>query len=128
MQFEVTDKREEREGLILKKTIYKATANIHFNDEEYETLKSMATSKEWRDYPLGEFQLGEKIRRPATMIFVFNDAKKTKTFRNPIRTALPEERELFISEIREIATNLKQVLAARLSALNASDEDVLEEI
>jgi len=33
-----------------------------------------------------------------------------------------------IREARDIATNLQQVLEARMSALNASDEDVLEEI
>lgn len=128
MQFEVTDKREEREGLIFKKPVYLARANIHLNDEEFEALQSMAKAKEWREYPLGEIQVTPKIRQTVTMSMCLAWAKKTKTFSKGIRTQLPEERELQASEVREVAGNLKQVLEARLSALNASDEDVLEEL
>ena len=128
MQFEVTDKREEREGIIFKKPVYLARANIHLNDEEFDALQSMAKSKEWREYPIGEIQVTPKIRQTVTMSMCLAWAKKTKTFSKGIRTQLPEERELQVSEVREVAGNLKQVLQARLSALSASDEDVLEEI
>lgn len=128
MQFEVTDKREEREGFILKKPVYLARARIHFNDDEFAALQSMAKSKEWQEYPLGEVQITAKHRTQVTMNMVFSWAKKTRIFDKGIRTNLPEDREVQIVEVREVATNLKQVLDARLSALNASDEDVLEEI
>jgi len=128
MQFEVTDKCEEREGIIFKKPVYLARANIHLNDEEFDALQSMAKSKEWREYPIGEIQVTPKIRQTVTMSMCLAWAKKTKTFSKGIRTQLPEERELQVSEVREVAGNLKQVLQARLSALSASDEDVLEEI
>lgn len=128
MQFEVTDKREEREGIIFKKPVYLVQANIHLDDAEFEALKSMAKGKEWAEYPLGEIQITEKHRRPVTMKMCFQWAEKTKSFKKGIRTNLPEDRELQIVEVREIATTLKQVLEARLSALNASDEDILEEI
>lgn len=128
MQFEVTGKREEREGFIIKKPVYLARANIHFNDEEYEVLQKMGKDKEWAEYPLGEWQMTPKHRRPFSMSMAQSWSKKTKSIEFGVRTGLPEEREMQIREARDIATNLKQVLAARLSALNASDEDVLEEI
>lgn len=128
MQFEVTNKQEKREGLIFKKTAYVADANIHLTDAEFDALQSMAKSKEWVEYELGEIQITPKHRRPVTMGMCFGWVKKTKSFNKGIYTHLPEERELQIAEIREIATNLKQVLEARLSALSASDEDVLEEL
>ncbi len=128
MQFEVTGKREEREGFIIKKPVYLARANIHFNDEEYEVLQKMGKDKEWAEYPLGEWQMTPKHRRPFSMSMAQSWSKKTKSIEFGIRTGLPEEREMQIREARDIATNLKQVLEARMSALNASDEDVLEEI
>jgi hypothetical protein len=128
MQFEVTNKHEQREGLIMKKTVYLGRANIHLNDEEFEALQSMAKSKEWAEYPLGDIQVTPKIRQTVTMSMCLAWAKKTKSFEKGIRTHLPEDRELQIAEVREVATNLKQVLEARVSALNASDEDILEEI
>lgn len=128
MQFEVTNKSEKREGFILKKSIYLATANVHLNEEEYEVLQNMGKDKEWAEYPLGEWQITPKHRRPFSMSMAQSWSKKTKTIRFGIRTGLPEEREMQIREARDIASNLKQVLEARLSALNASDEDILEEI
>ena len=128
MQFEVTNKQEKREGLILKKTAYVADANIHLTDEEFDVLQSMAKSKEWVEYELGVIQVTPKHRRPVTMGMCLAWAKKTKSFEKGIFTYLPEERELQIAEVREVATNLKQVLEARLSALSASDEDILEAI
>lgn len=128
MQFEVTNKHEDREGLIFKKPVYLAQANIHLNDEEFEALQSMAKTKEWGEYPLGEIQVTPKHRQTVTMSMCLAWAKKTKTFSKNIRTPLPEDRELQVSEVREVAGNLKQVLEARLSAMNTSDEDVLEEI
>ena len=128
MQFEVIDKREERSGLIIKKPVYLACTRIHLTDEEYDALQSMAGSKEWKMYPLGEMQITDKIRREVSMEMFYGWAKKTKTFEKGIRTALPEGRELQISEVQDIASTLKQVLEARLTALNASDEDVTIEI
>ena len=128
MRFEVTDKREEREGLIIKKPVYLARTRIHLTDTEYDALKSMVGSKEWKLYPLGEIQLTDKIRREVSMEMFFSWAKKTKTFEKAIRTPLPEDRELQISEVKDMASTLKQVLEARLTALEASDEDVEIEI
>lgn len=128
MQFEVTDKQEKREGLILKKSIYTARANIHLNDEEFEALQSMGKDKQWAEYPLGEVMITEKHRRPFTMSMAQSWSKKTKSISMGIRTPLPEDRELQISQVREVASNLKQVIEARLSALNTSDEDVMEEL
>lgn len=128
MQFEVTNKCEEREGFIFKKPIYLARAKIHLNDEEYEVLQNMGKDKEWAEYPLGEFQITPKHRRPFSMSMAQSWSKKTKSIEMGIRTGLPEDREMQIGEARDIATNLKQVLEARFSALNASDEDVLEEL
>lgn len=128
MQFEVINRREEREGFIFKKPVYLAQTNIHLNDDEFEALQSMAKSKEWSAYPLGERQISPKFRQKFTLVACYGLAAKTKVAKMNIRASLPEERELQISEARDIATNLKQVLEARLSALNASDEDVLEEI
>ncbi len=128
MRFEVTDKREERRGLVFKKPYYLARATIHLTDEEFEALNSMATSKEWKMYPLGDVPLGDKHRREVTMEMFFSWAKKTGTFEIGIGSALPEERELGITEVKGVATTLKQVLEARLSALSTSDEDVAVEI
>ena len=128
MQFEVTNKREEREGLIFKKPVYLARTHIHLSDEEHEVLQNMGKDREWAEYPLGEFQMTPKHRRPFSMSMAQSWSKKTKSIELGIRTGLPEDREMQIREARDIATNLKQVLAARLSALNSSDEDVLEEL
>ena len=128
MQFEVINKREEREGFIIKKAVYLARANIHLNDEEHEVLQQMGKDKESAEYPLGEWQLTPKHRRPFSMAMAQSWSKKNKSIGLGIRTKLPEEREMQIREARDIATNLKQVLEARLSALNTSDEDILEEI
>lgn len=128
MQFEVTNKVEKREGLIMKKPVYYARAKIHLDDEEHDILQNMGKDKQWSEYPLGEVMITEKHRRPFTMGMAQSWAKKTKTIELGIRTGLPEDREIQISEVREVATNLKQVIEARMSALNASDEDVLEEI
>lgn len=128
MRFEVTDKREERSGMIIKKPVYLAQAAIHLTDEEFDALKSMASAKEWKMYPLGEIAITDNHRREVSMEMFFGWAKKTKVFDKGIRTALPEERELQISEMKELASTLKQVLEARLSALQTSDEDVAIEI
>lgn len=128
MRFEVTDKREERSGMIIKKPVYLARISIHLTDEEFDALKSMAGAKEWKMYPLGEIAIGEKHRREVSMDMFYTWAKKTKTFETSVRTTLPEERELQISEVKEVASTLKQVLEARLSALQTSDEDVAIEI
>lgn len=128
MKLEVTGKREEKTGFVFKKPIYLARAEIHLTDEEFEALKSMVTSKQWKMYPLGEMTLTDKIRREVSMDMLYTWAKKTKTFSKGIRTPLPEEREMQIVEVREIASTLKQVLEARLSAMNSSDDDVAIEI
>lgn len=128
MRFEVTDKREERQGLIIKKPFYLARTSIILTDEEYDALASMVKSKDWKMYPLGEIQLTDKIRREVSMEMFFSWAKKTKSFDKSIRTPLPEARELEITELKDLASTLKQVLEARLSALNTSDEDVAVEI
>ncbi|WP_420860326.1 hypothetical protein [Algirhabdus cladophorae] len=128
MRFEVTGKSEERVGFIFKKPIYCARTEIHLTDDEFEALKSMASTKQWRMYPLGEISIGEKIRREFPMEMAYSWAKKTKSISNNVRTALPEERELQISEMKELASNLKQVLEARLSSLEASDDDVAIEL
>ncbi len=88
----------------------------------------MAKTKEWRFYELGKIQLTATISKQVSMEMFFNWAKKTKCFNKGIRTHLPEDRELQISEVRDVASTLKQVLEARFSALSVSDEDVLEEI
>lgn len=128
MQFEVTDKREEREGLLIKKPVYLAHIAIRLNDEEFDALSSMAKSKEWKMYPLGEIAWGDGHRRDVSMDMFYGWAKKTHAFEHRIRTNLPENRELQISELKDVASTLKQVLAARLSALSASDEDETIEI
>lgn len=128
MQFEVTDKKETREGLLIKKPVYLAHVAIRLNDEEFEALSSMAKSKEWKMYPLGEIALGDKHRRNVSMEMFFSWAKKSHAFEIGVRTPLPEDREMQISDLKEVASNLKQVLEARLTALNASDEDETIEI
>lgn len=128
MRFEVTDKKEDRRGFIFKKPFYLARTSIISTDEEYDALASMAKTKDWKMYPLGEIQINEKIRKEITMEIFFSWAKKTKSFDKSIGSPLPEARELEISEMRNLASTLKQVLEARLSALSASDEDLAVEI
>ena len=128
MRFEVTNKKEERSGFIIKKPIYLARASIQLNDEEFEALEAMAKTKDWKMYPLGEVPIGDKHRREVTMEMFYSWAKKTKSFDLNIRTPLPEAREMSISEVKEVASTLKQVLEARLSALSTSDEDIAVEI
>lgn len=128
MQFEVTDKREEREGLLIKKPVYLARAAVRLTDEEFEALESMAKSKEWAMYPLGEVAIGNRHRRNVSMEMFHNWARKTHSFELNIRSPLPDDREMQISELKDVASNLKQVLEARLTALNASDEDETIEI
>lgn len=128
MRFEVTGKREERSGFIIKKPVYIARAEIHLTDDEFDALKSMASSKQWKLYPLGEINLTDKHRTEVSMDMFYTWAKKTKVFSKGIRTSLPEERELQITEVKELASTAKQVIEARLTALNSSDEDVAIEI
>lgn len=128
MRFEVTNKKEERSGFIIKKPIYLARASIQLNDEEFEALEAMTKTKDWKMYPLGEVPIGDKHRREVTMEMFYSWAKKTKSFDLNIRTPLPEAREMSISEVKEVASTLKQVLEARLSALSTSDEDIAVEI
>lgn len=128
MQFEVTNKHEERTGLIVKKPIYLARVSIHLTDDEFDALQSMAKTPDWKLYPLGEITVGQKFRQEVTMEMFYSWAKKTKTFANNVRTTLPEDRELQIVEMQELASTLKQVLEARLSALQATDDDIAIEI
>lgn len=128
MRFEVTDKREERTGLVFKKPVYLARTEIHLTDDEFDALKSMATSKEWKLYPLGEMTITDNHRREVPMEMFYSWAKRTKTFSKNIRTSLPEGREMQITEAKEVASTLKQVLEARLSALQTTDDDIAIEI
>lgn len=128
MRFEVTGKREERTGFIFKKPIYLASTEIHLTDDEFQALKSMSKTKQWRMYPLGEVTVNDQIRQEFTMDVAFSRAKKTKIITKNIRTALPEERERQILEMKDVASNLKQVLEARLASLEASDDDFSIEI
>lgn len=128
MKFEVVGKREERTGMIIKKPVYLAECLIHLTDEEFDALKDMAPTKQWKMYPLGEITIGDRHRTEVSMEMFYSWAKKTKVFSYKIRTALPEERELQISEVMELASTAKQVLQARISALNTSDEDMAIEI
>ncbi|MEJ8563290.1 hypothetical protein QTO30_20105 [Yoonia sp. GPGPB17] len=128
MRFEVTEKREERVGFIFKKPSYAARTDIHLTDDEYDALQSMAVTKQWMHYPLGEISMTVKHRKEFTMEMASAWSKKTKSIKKNIRTELPEERELQISEMKDLATNLKQVLEARLSSLQSSDDDVAIEL
>ena len=88
----------------------------------------MASSKQWKLYPLGEIMIGNMPGKEVSMEMFYSWAKKTKTFSTNIRTPLPEERELQISQVQELASTAKQVLQARISALETSDDDMSIEI
>ena len=57
MKFEVTDKREQSEGLVFKKKIYYCNIRVELNDEEFETLAELAKEKDWQLYELGEWMI-----------------------------------------------------------------------
>ncbi|MEO1703708.1 MAG: hypothetical protein AAFR71_16805 [Pseudomonadota bacterium] len=128
MQFEVTNRREEKEGMIFKKTIFKASVAIHLDTDEFEAIKAMAKEKTWRDYPLGTIDFTNKIKHEMTVAGFYEGVKKKGRYESGIRADMPEEREFKINQFQDVARAAKDVIATRLSALSASDEDVSIEI
>ena len=129
MKFEVFNKREEREGMLRKKTVYCARTRIELTDEEFEALASMAKSKEWKLYPLGEYPLTTTQSIDAYLETFYSWTKKQKgVLEHGIRASTPEHRNLMISERKEIAITVKNVIAARLDAMQSTDDDESEEL
>ena len=124
MKFEVLDKREEREGMIFKKSVYLAQTRIELSDEEFEALKSMAKTKEWKLYPVGDYPFTSSHSTAVNLDVFYSWAKKGGgVFKHGIRTATPEHRNLMIEERKDVAITVKDVIAARLDALESSDDD-----
>lgn len=128
MKFEVTDRREEKKGLIFKKSAYVATTSIHLETDEFEALKALASEKEWKHFPLGTIRLNDKFTRDMTIDSFYLWAKKTGRFEKHITTSLPEEREAQIHEMQELAKAVKEIISTRMAALNTTDEDVSIEL
>lgn len=124
MKFEVLDKCEEREGLIIKKPVYLATTRIELTDEEFEALAAMATSKEWKLYPVGDWPYTDTTSRDIYLGVFYDWCKKEQgVIAHGVRAATPEHRDMMISDRKEVALTVKNVITARLNALQSSDED-----
>ena len=129
MKFEVTDKREQSEGLVFKKKIYYCNIRVELNDEEFETLSELAKEKDWQLYELGEWMIDSTRSIDVTIDTFFNYVKKSKgVWETSGRSESPEMRELKISNVKELASKAKEIIEIRLSALNQSDEDIVEEL
>ena len=129
MKFEVTDKREQSEGLVFKKSVYYCNIRVELSDEEFETLAELAKEKDWQLYALGEWMLDSTRSIDVTISTFYGYVKKTKgVWETSGRAESPEMRELKISNIKELASKAKEIIEIRLSALNQSDEDVAEEL
>ncbi len=129
MKFEVTDKREQSEGLVFKKKIYYCNIRVELNDEEFETLAELAKEKDWQLYELGEWMIDSTRSIDVTIDTFFNYVKKSKgVWETSGRSESPEMRELKISNVKELASKAKEIIEIRLSALNQSDEDIVEEL
>lgn len=124
MKFEVFNKREEREGLVFKKPVYCATTRIELTDEEFEALASMAKSKEWKMYPVGNYPVNETRSVEMRLEVFYAWCKKEQgVLEMGVRTNTPEHRKLMIEEVKEVASTVKNVLTARLDAMQGSDDD-----
>ncbi len=129
MKFEVTDKREQSEGLVFKKKIYYCNIRVELSDEEFETLHNLTKDKNWRDYSIGELDTGGPRNINMTINIFYGSVQKSKgVWETSGRSESPEMRELRISNIKELASKAKEIIEIRLSALNQSDEDTVEEI
>lgn len=129
MKFEVNDKREQKEGLVFKKSVYYANIRVELNDEEFETLTAMANEKDWKEYPIGTMELNDKHSLDMTMSTFYGYVKRDQgVWETSGRANSPELREYKINQIKEIATTVKAVLETRMSALAQSDEDVSVEL
>ncbi len=129
MKFEVTDKREQNEGLVFKKPVYNCNIRVELNDEEFEALQSLTKDKNWRDYSVGELDTGGSRNVNMTINIFYGFVQKSKgVWETSGRSESPEMRELRINNIKEIASKAKEIIEIRLSALNQSDEDIAEEL
>jgi len=129
MKFEHTNKKEQREGLIFKKTIYYSKARIIAEPDEMAILSEMANSRDYKLYPIGEAEIIEGKSREWFFYELVGDMKKGGgTFERGIRSSSPEFREYNAGQYRDMALKLKEFTEVRQGALMAAEEDQSEEL
>jgi hypothetical protein len=129
MKFEVTDKRTEKEGLVFKKEVYKATLSVELTQEEQQALDELADSDEWVGADLGEVVVNQKVRFPTTLGHFRNHiAKGNGAWEQNIRAASADFRAFQIDEFKGMASRAKELIDARLQGLSVGDEDISVEL
>ena len=130
MKFEVTDKREQREGLISKKTVYYCSARCELTDEEFAAIEEMAGIEEWAEQEIGLILSDGKHRITQTIRSWYDlHLKKTHgVWENGIRAKSMEEREFKISDMQDTARRAKELIEARMAFVANANDDVSIEI
>ena len=129
MKFEVTDKRTEKEGLIFKEEMYKATLYVELTQEEQQALDELADSDEWIEADLGQLVVNRKVRFPKTIGYFRNHiAEGNGVWEENIRADSADFRAYQIDEFKGMASRAKELIDARLNGLIVGDEDISVEL
>ncbi|MBZ0130802.1 MAG: hypothetical protein K8F59_17025 [Rhodobacteraceae bacterium] len=129
MKFEVRNKREQREGLVFKSTVYYCNVRIELTDDELEALAALAKTRDWKDVPIGQIKINETHDSTVTVASFYGTCKKGKgVWERGIRALSPEDSVLQIEAIKDIAKLAKEAISNRQFALNATMEETSEEI
>lgn len=128
MQFQVTDKREAKEGLIMKKSIFLGNVKVEFEDDEKSVLLEMAKEKDWKMYPVGIWPLPKNREIELTVSSIADSVKKSGYWDTNLRCESVEEREYNIETLKEMALKTKSVIYSRINAMSVGDDDVVEEL
>lgn len=128
MKFQVTDKREAKEGLIMKKSIFLGNVKVEFEEDEKITLLEMAKEKDWKMYPVGVWPLPGNRSIDLTVKSIADAVKKQGFWDSNLRCVSVEEREHNIQTLKEMALKTKAVIYSRIDAMSSGDDDVVEEL
>ena len=133
MRFEVTNRQENKVGLIRKTTEYTCDVNLDFTDEEMEALADLAKDKsvagELIDNTVTLYDVKIPTAFERTIEDIFKDAKKNGGVYNvKVRMANIEDREITCEELKGMAKTLKRRIEIRQSIKEIGSSDTSEEI
>lgn len=129
MKFEITDKRKEREGLVLKKDVFLARVTVELTDEEQQALDELVESDEWKDAELGTLVANRKATFDITVKWFQESCEEGGgAWEVKFRADSADFRSHQIEQFKAIATRAKNLIDARLGGLSLGDEDVSMEL